>query len=152
MTRPAHPAGTYVALYGSVGEDWRRRARALLDAANIPCHDPTDPRWRGITHENGDQHQELIDQLVAEEHDGLLGAGCVIFHLVGGPEAPPSLAARFELGLLAGRGIATFVHVDPDAPGRNYIWAAIKRHPHLVRCDSVEDAARQAISHITRNV
>lgn len=145
MTRPTHPAGTYVGLYGSHGGDWRHEATELLDAAGIPWHDPSDPRWNGITHENGDQFQSLIDQLVADEHEGLLGAGCVVFHLAGGPHPQAALAARFELGLLAGRGLRTFLHVDPGALGRNYIWAAMLRHPNLVRSDSVGAAARQAI-------
>ncbi|MCY1083647.1 nucleoside 2-deoxyribosyltransferase domain-containing protein [Archangium lansingense] len=145
MTRPAHPAGSYVGLFGSAGEDWRRRAKVLLDAANVPWHDPSDPRWQGITHENGDQHQVLINKLVAEEHQGLLRAGCVVYQLTGGSEPPASLAARFELGLLAGRGLITFVHVEPEALGRNYIWAVLKQYPHLVRCDSLEDAVQRAI-------
>jgi hypothetical protein len=123
VTRPSHPAGTYVGLYGSLGEDWRRRAKALLDAANVPWYDPTDLRWQGITHENGDQHQALIDELVSEEHEGLLGAGCAVFQLTGGVEPPSSLAARFELGLLTGRGIDTFVHVEPEA------WAVTTSGP-----------------------
>lgn len=146
MTLPSHPAGTYVALYGSTGEAWRRQAQALLDAAKVPWHDPTDARWQGITHENGDLHQGLIDQLVREEHEGLLHAGCVVFHFTGGTDAPVSLAARFELGLLAGRGIPTYVHVEPEVQGRNYLWAALALHPHLVRCDSLEEAVRRAIA------
>lgn len=146
MTLPSHPTGTYVALYGSHGEDWRRRARLRLDAANVRWHDPTDSRWEGITHENGDQHQQLIDQLVDEEHRGLLGAGCVIYQLTGGQ---PSLAARFELGLLSGKGIETFVYVEPEALGRNYIWAALRLYPHLVRCDSLEEAVQRAIARMT---
>lgn len=145
MTRPRNPSGTYVGLYGSHGGQWRREACALLDAAGIPWHDPTDPRWNGITHENGDQHQALIDQLVAEEHEGLLGAGCVVFHIGGGPDPPVSLAARFELGLLAGRGTPTFLHVEPEALGRNYLWASSSRFPNLVRCDSLAAAVGRAI-------
>ena len=150
MTRPSHPAGTYVGLYGSLGEDWRCRAKALLDVARVPWHDPSDSRWQGITLENGDQHQALINELVAEEHEGLLKAGCVVYQLTGGSEPPSSLAARFELGLLTGRGIDTFVHVEPEALGRNYIWAAVKQYPHLVRCDSVEEAVQRAIEKMGR--
>jgi len=143
MTRPSHPRGTYVALYGSLGAEWRHRAKVLLDAARVPWHDPTDARWEGITRENGDAHQGLINQLVAEEHEALLGASCVVFHLAGNT---PSLAARFELGMLAGRGLETFVHVEPDAEGRNYVWAVTTLYPHLVRCDSLEEAVRRAIA------
>jgi hypothetical protein len=143
MTLPSHPRGTYVALYGSHGAGWRLRAKALLDAAHVPWHDPSDARWEGITHENGDANQGVIDGLVAEEQDALLGAGCVVFHFAGNQ---PSLAARFELGVLAGRGVRTFVHVEPDAQGRNYLWAAVKCYrPHLEPCDSLEEAVRRAI-------
>lgn len=145
MSLPPHPPGTYVALYGSTGEAWRQRAKAMLNVATVPWHDPTDGRWQGITHENGDLHQGLIDQLVREEHEGLLGAACVVCHFTGGQNAPASLAARFELGLLAGRGIPSFVHVEPEVQGRNYLWAALKLYPHLVRCDSLEEAVRRAI-------
>lgn len=144
-------AGSYVALYGSHGGGWREECKRRLDAAGVAWHDPTDSRWRDITHDNGDRHQPLIDQLVAEEQEALLGAGCVIFHVAGaeegGGEPPASLAARFELGLLAGRDpkVPTFVHVAPDALGRNYLWAAIRRAPHLVRCNSLEEAVRRAI-------
>jgi len=145
-------ADRYVALYGSHGGSWRETCKRRLDAAGVAWHDPTDPRWQGITHENGDRHQTLIDEMVAEEQEALLGAACVIFHLAGaeesGGEPPASLAARFELGLLAGREtrrIPTFVHVAPDAMGRNYLWAAVRRTPHLVRCDTLKDAVRRAI-------
>jgi len=48
---------------------------------------------------------------------------------------------------MAGRGVETFVHVEPDAQGRNYLWAAVKCYPaHLVRCDSLEEAVRRAIA------
>jgi hypothetical protein len=150
VTRPRHPAGTYVALYGSHGGDWRERAKALLDAAGVPWHDPTDPRWDGITHADGDRHQELIDRLVAEEHEGLFGAACAVFHLAGGAEPPASLAARFELGLLAGRGLPTFVHVDARALGRNYVWAAVKLHQGLTACRTLEEAVERAIERARR--
>ena len=140
MTVPKHPAGTYVGLYGSTGGQWRQRCKHLLDAASIPWHDPSDPRWDSITHENGDDHQELIDRLVAEEYEALRGAQCVIFHLAGGADPPASLAARSELGWLAGSGIETFVHVDGNARGRNYVGAVVKLYPHLVSCSTLEDA------------
>lgn len=148
MTRPRHPAGTYVGLYGSHGGDWRLRAAALLDDAGVAWHDPTDRRWDGITHENGDRHQALVDELVAEEHEALLGLACAVFHLAGGPSPPASLAARFELGLLTGRGIPTFAHVDPRAVGRNYVWAAVKVHPELVSCPTLEEAVSLAVEHM----
>jgi hypothetical protein len=88
--------------------------------------------------------------LVAEEHRALLDAGCVIFHLAGGPEPPGSLAARFELGLLAGRGLPTFVHVEPRALGRNYVWAALKLYPNLERCNSLDEAVGRAAERLRR--
>ena len=132
-------------LYGSHGGDWRERAKALLDEAGVPWHDPTDPRWQGITHATGDRQQELVDALVAEEHEALLGAACVVFHLAGGADPPESLAARFELGLLAGRGLPTFVHVDPRALGRNYVWAAVNLHGNLTACRRLEEAVERAV-------
>lgn len=146
MTRPHQPVSGYVGLFGSHGGDWRRRCVTRLDAAGVPWHDPSDPRWDGITHDTGDRQQELIDELVAEEQEALLGARCVIFHLAGGPEPPPSLAARFELGLLAGRRIPTFVHVEPSALGHNYLWAATERYPHFASCASLEEAVDGAIA------
>ena len=145
MTMPSHEPGTYVALYGSHGGDWRRYCRALLDRASVHWHDPGDPRWEGITFENGDRHQLLIDELVAEEHKSLLAAGCVVFHLAGGPDPPTSLAARYELGLLAGCGIQTFVHIETTALGRNYLWAALKLSPHLFRCQTLQEAVDASI-------
>lgn len=137
-----------MALYGSRGQGWRDEVEARLDAAHVPWHDPTDARWEGVTHDNGDAHQALIDALVAEEHEALLAAGCVVFHLAGGTPPPAALAARFELGLLAGRGVPTFAHVAPDALGRNYLWAAMKQHACLVRCDSLEEAVRRAVAQL----
>ncbi len=151
MSRPRHPRGTYVGLYGSHGDGWRGQAKELLDRAGVPWHDPTDSRWDGITHENGDRHQELIDELVAEELTGLEGAACVIFHLEGGHQPPASLAARVELGLLAGRGATVFVHLDPRSLGRNYVRAVVQRYPGLVLCESLEDAAARAATAIPRS-
>lgn len=148
MTRVQHPHGTYVALYGSHGTAWRRRAAAILDRNGVPWHDPSDERWSAISHENGDAHQALIDELVEEEHTALLGAGCALFHLDGGDDPPASLAARVELGLLAGRRLPTYVHVDPRALGRNYVWATLRLYPHLHRCDTLEEAAERAAEHL----
>lgn len=148
MTTPDHPVGTYVGLFGSHGGDWRARCRRLLDEAGVPWHDPTDPRWEGIDHDSGDRQQALVDELVAEEHAALLGARCAVFHLRGGDPPPPSLAARFELGLLAGRRIPTFLHVEPDAVGRNYLWAAAKLYPGVTTCDSLDEAVEKAVSQL----
>lgn len=145
MVLPSHPPGTYVALYGSHGDGWRRRCAERLERAGVPWHDPSDPRWDGIDHDNGDALQDLIDELVEEEQRGLLEAGAVVFHLAGGPDPPASLASRVELGLLAGHGVPAFVHVDPSALGRNYAWATLRRYPHLVRCDSLDEAVDRAV-------
>lgn len=146
MTRPRHPAGTYVGLFGSHGGGWRRRCAQRLDAAGVPWHDPTDPRWEGITHENGDERQALIDELVAEEHAALAGSRCVVFHFAGGEDPPASLAARFELGFAAGRGIPTFLHVDPAARGRNYLRAAARLYPAVRLCVSLDEAVDGAVA------
>lgn len=153
MTSP--PEAPYVGLYGSHGGDWRQRCRRLLDEAGVPWHDPSDPRWEDITHETGDRHQHLIDDLVAEELTALHDAACVIFHLGGRGEGedgaeerepPAALASRFELGVLAGlRTLPTFVHVDRTARGRNYLWAALHLYPNLHRCDSLEQAVERAV-------
>lgn len=66
-------------------------------------------------------------------------------HLAGSPAPPASLAARCELGLLAGRGLQTFVHVEPAALGRNYVWATLKLYSHLMRCGSLEEAVAAAV-------
>lgn len=146
MTLAHHPSGTYVGLYGSHGGWWRKRCKARLDAVGVPWHDPTDPRWVQISPENGDRLQGLVDELVAEEHQALLGCTCVIFHFTGGDDPPVSLAARYELGLLAGRGIPTFLHVEPEVEGRNYLWAAVKQAPATTICSGLEEALDQAIA------
>lgn len=113
----------------------------LFDRHGVSRHDPSDPRWNEITHENGDSNQNLINRLVAEEHEGLRQASCVVFHL----EGSESLAARSELGFLAGRGTPTFVHVDPATKGRNYVWALVELYESLERCETLEEACRRAI-------
>lgn len=144
MTLPIDQAGSYVGLYGSVGEEWRQRCKRRLDQASISWHDPSDSRWDEINHDNGDEFQGLIDTLVGEEHQALLSSGCVIFYLAGGPDPPASLAARCELGLLAGSSVQTFLCVAPQALGRNYAWAVAKQYPHLVSCESLDEAIEAA--------
>ena len=145
MTKPIHPEGRYVAVYGSYGQDWRARVQEILDASGVPWHDPSDPRWDKINFDNGDQMQDLVDELVRDEHEALLRAGCAVFHFAGGQKPPLSLATRFEIGLLSGCRVPGFVHVAPEALGRNYIWAAIRQYPHLVRCSSLEEAALRSV-------
>lgn len=154
MPLPRHPRGTYVGLFGSHGGDWRERCAEQLQAEGIPCHDPTDDRWSPVNHENGDRYQDLIDDLVSEQNQAILGSRCVVFHLAGKPdddsEAPESLAARFELGLLSGRGIPTFVYLgdgttDYGLRGHNYLLAAVEPFSSVVVCPSLEDATRRAV-------
>jgi hypothetical protein len=93
----------------------------------------------------------------------MLKAGCVIFHLARRKsyyyeENKPNpddtgkvltaFAARCELGFLIGRGIQTFVHIEPDVEGRNYLWAAMKNYKHIVRSQCLEGAVGQAIKYV----
>jgi Nucleoside 2-deoxyribosyltransferase like len=145
----------YGALYGSHSGDWRRAVTAELDAAGLAFLDPTNPGWQGIDASSGDARQAEIDALVALEHQGLLGAACVVFHLarrkvVAGRETGETtlaLASRSELGFLAGRGIRTFVHIEADVEGRNYLWAQIALYPGwMTRCGSLLQATTSAIA------
>ena len=157
------PETTYVGLYGSHSGDWRSVCVGALDQRRIPWYDPTDKEWNSISHENGDSKQELINSLVEVQHRGMLNAGCVIYHLaqkksysnaVNRPspddtdEIVQAFAARCELGFLIGRGIRTFAHIEPDVQGRNYLWAAMKPYPHIVRAQTLEDAIDFAIEYM----
>lgn len=149
----------YIGLFGSHSGDWRALCSQRLDAAGVAWFDPTDPRWQGINADNGDEQQELIDELVAEQHRGMRDAACVIYHLAsrrtyrlaydelpadaGAPVA--ALAARCELGFLTGRGIPTFAHIEPDVTGRNYLWAQMRPYEHMVRCATLDDALTRAL-------
>ncbi|HEY8188378.1 MAG TPA: hypothetical protein VIF64_20075 [Pyrinomonadaceae bacterium] len=157
------PDKPYVALYGSHSGNWREACIKLLSHNNLLWYDPSDQRWSDITNENGDQMQPLINRLVAKEQRGLMQARCVVFHL-SHPVASSAtrrkraretrnddenfLAARCELGFLIGRGIPTFVHIDSDVEGRNYLWAAIKISPSLIRCRSLLEATKRAIQYM----
>ncbi len=155
--------GPFVGLYGSHSGDWREVAAKLLDEAGVAWYDPTDARWQDITHENGDAMQWLVDELVAEQHQGMLNATCVIYHLASrveyfdpanAPEPSDSgarvaaPAARCELGFLTGKGIPTFVHIEPDVEGRNYLWAQIKPYPYMVRCATLVEATEEAVAYL----
>lgn len=151
------PDPPYVGLYGSHSGPWRDEIAGRFEAAGVAFYDPTDPRWQGITEENGDEKQELIDLLVAEQHKALNGAACVVFHLArwktgeDTPEKPvetSALAARCEIGFLTGRGIRTFVHIEPDVEGRNYLWAQIALYPHTEKCDSLKSAVDRAVAFV----
>ncbi|HSK77594.1 MAG TPA: hypothetical protein VLQ45_14175 [Thermoanaerobaculia bacterium] len=151
------PPPPYVGLYGSHSGDWRDEVAGIFEAEGVAFYDPTDPRWKGIDEKNGDEKQELIDLLVAEQHKALNGAACVVFHLArwetrngvtDKAREKPALAARCEIGFLAGRGIRTFVHVEPDVEGRNYLWAQIALYPHTEKCDSLESAVHSAIAFV----
>lgn len=155
------PQNTYVGLYGSHSGDWRVECAREFKNHRIPWYDPTDKRWGKITDENGDSHQTLINSLVAKQHEGMLNAGCVIFHLAHqksyrykkpNPDDTGTVltafAARCELGFLIGRGIQTFAHIEPDVVGRNYLWAAMKNYSHVIRCRSLKGAIRRATEYI----
>ena len=148
------PEKPYVALYGTFFGDWRQQAKTKLDAHHITWYDSTDPGWDGINDANGDEKQPEINALVRKEHLGLSKARCVIFYLArreirhGQPTGATtmSLAARCELGFLAGRNIRTFVHIEPDVVGRNYLWALLAVYSAtMTHCATLEEAVDRAI-------
>ena len=159
------PKKPYVGLYGSHSGDWRSICVRAFNDHQIPYYDPTDLQWKLVSDENGDSYQTLINRLVAKQHRGILNASCVVFHLAREKayyfeENKPipddtgkiltAFAARCELGFLIGRGIQTFVHIEPNVEGRNYLWAAMKNYPQLTRCHTLEDAIGEAIRYILR--
>jgi hypothetical protein len=145
------PKQPYVALYGSHSGPWRQTCTQLLSANGIAWYDPSDKDWQTISDENGDQMQSVVDRLVAKQQQALLRARCVIFHL-STPNSDPandkSLAARCELGFLMGRGIQTFVHIESDVKGRNYLWAAVSLYAHVSRYGSLANAVHAAIRYM----
>lgn len=154
MSLPSEP---FIALYGSHLGDWRAPLVARLAREGIAHHDPTDAGWRQVDAHNGDAKQRDIDALVAREHRGMAAATCVVFYLArrarlrgdDGEEVEAttlSLASRCELGFLTGRGVLTFVFIEPDFEGRNYLWAQMKPYPNAVRCASLDDALGRAIA------
>ncbi|MBL8683570.1 MAG: hypothetical protein JNK05_30650 [Myxococcales bacterium] len=147
------PGGSFVALYGSNSGDWRERVAAKLDDAGVAWFSPMDPRWSSINADNGDEMQSLVDALVEREHAALERATCVLFHLgryvfrdntITG-HTTMALASRAELGFLAGRGIETVVHVEPDVEGRNYLWAVANRYSHMTRVTTLDAAVARVI-------
>ena len=147
------PAAPYVALYGSHSGPWRAECQRALDAANIRWYDPTDPQWAAVTDANGDEQQDLVNRLVAKQHRGMREASCVVFHLASHKEgkAITAFAARCELGFLIGHGIPTFAHIEPGVVGRNYLWAAMKPYPHIVRVQTLAEAVEGAIARVKRS-
>jgi nucleoside 2-deoxyribosyltransferase len=138
------PSVPYVALYGSHEGIWRKEAVVLLSRAGVPFFDPTDREaWSRITEETGDALQDEVDRLVKKQRDALLGASAVVFYLARSQGMSP--AARFELGLLAASSIPVFLHVAPDAGGRNYVWAQAKFSPNLRPFPSLNEAVLAAI-------
>ena len=149
------PQTPYVALYGTHSGDWRTTCSDLLSANSINWYNSVDERWKNITEKNGDQMQSVIDNLVAKQQEALLRSACVVFHLsshyfadTGRNGTERSLAARCELGFLIGTGIRTFAHIEPDAEGRNYLWAAMKASPLMFRCGTLNDAINAAITYM----
>ena len=141
MPKPTQP---YIALYGSHGSRWRDKLAAVLESKQIPFCDPTDIRWQQISEQNGDEKQDLIDELVDTQHQTLTDAKVAIVYL---HADSPSYAARAELAFLMGwrPQIPTFFVVDGQCTGRNYIWAAARRYDHMVKCNSLEHALDKAI-------
>lgn len=157
------PKKNYVGLYGSHSGDWRSICISAFNHHQIPWYDPTDERWKLITEENGDSYQTLINSLVAKQHRGILNASCIVFNLARKKsyyykENKPNpsdtrkiltaFAARCELGFLIGRDIQTFVHIEPNVVGRNYLWAAMKNYSHITRCRTLKDAIGEAVSYM----
>jgi hypothetical protein len=149
------PTAPYVGIYGSQSGDWQDAVKAALDAAGLAWYDPTDEGWAGIDASNGDARQAEIDALVAREHRGLNGAACVVFHLarrevrrlVPTGKTSASLTSRCEIGYLSGRGIRTFVHIEADVEGRNYLWAQIALYPRwMTRAATLDEATAGAIA------
>lgn len=148
------PSAPYVALYGSNSGDWRKAVTPALDAANIPWFDPTNDEWDGIDWHNGDALQAKIDRLVKREQDALLGARCAIWHIgkriieadVDTGKTTEAFASRLELGVLLGRGLKTWVVVEDDVTGRNYLRAAVAAHPSASLCSNDQEAAERTIA------
>jgi hypothetical protein len=148
------PSSPYVALYGSNSGDWRAAIAARLDAANIPWFDPTNDEWNGIDWHNGDALQAKIDRLVKREQDAMLGARCALWHIgrtiregvVDTGKTTEAFACRLELGVLLGRGLRTWVVIEPDVTGRNYLRAAAGAHPSASVCESDEEATEKLIA------
>lgn len=145
----------YVGLYGSFIGNWCEIVQTKLDDANIKYHNLISSEWNGITESNGDEKQQQIDSLVSQELDGILGASCVLLHLERQEKrngqlieaTSLSLASHCEIGFLAGRKIDTFLHIEPDVAGRNYLWAFAKQHSAIITiCSSLDEAIEQSIN------
>lgn len=140
-----------IGLFGSYDGDWREQARSQLAKVGIATMDPNDQAWDGIHHGNGDAKQDLIDDLVAQQHQMISRSTCVVYHLGafdGRGQPLPAHAARCELGFLTGSGKATFAYIHPQVLGRNYLWAQMKPYGHMHRSDSLEAACDAAIAFV----
>ena len=151
------PSVPFVGLYGSHSSPWRAECIRQLDVQGVAWFDPTDERWDDISFESGAQNRPLIAELVKNEIEALRQAACVVLHFAAalGPDdrrsgkdlpVSPSLASRFELGLLAGLGTPTFLHVEAQVLGRDYLWAAANLHENIIDCKSLDQAVQSAIS------
>lgn len=151
MGQVAH--NPYVGLFG-IATPWRLRCIEILEREGIAYFDPTDAAWDHINHDNGDEKQALIDDLVRRQHEGILGATCILYCLAARDEATQqpihAYAARCELGFLTGRNVPTYAYIAPDVEGRNYLWAQMKLYPHMHRCDTMEQALMDAVAYMTR--
>lgn len=139
-----------IGLFGSMAGDWREQVKVPILAANLHFYNPTDTSWQGINSENGDQKQPEIDHLVALQHQGMHRSTCVLYQLDAFDpdtnEPITAFAARCELGFLTGAKIPTFVHINKDVEGRNYLWAQIKPYPHMQSFASLKQALDAAIA------
>jgi hypothetical protein len=152
------PPTPYVALYGSNSGDWRVPVVSALDDARVHWFDPTTPEWDAINWENGDALQPTIDRLVQREQDALEGAACVLWYIArrvrrDGQETGETtiaLASRLELGVVLGRGSPTFVVIEDDVVGRNYLRAVVRRFgAKAIMCESLDEATSRVIAFFT---
>ncbi len=143
----------YIGLFG-IATAWRSGCIETLEREGIAYFDPTDAAWNHINHDNGDEMQALIDDLVRRQHEGIRGAACVIYHLAARDETTGhpmhAYAARCELGFLTGHNIPTFAHIEPDVEGRNYLWAQMKPYSHMHRCETLAQALAAAVAYMKR--
>jgi hypothetical protein len=148
------PSAPYIALYGSNTGAWRAKITPLFDAAQIPWFDPTNNEWDAINWSNGDRLQPTIDRLVKREQDALLGARCALWHIgrtifegdTPTEKTTEAFASRLELGVLLGRGLKTWVVIEDDVTGRNYLRAAVAAHASAELCTDDRDAVKRAVA------
>ena len=142
-----------IGLYGSMLGNWRQEVITRLNSEKIGYFDPTNSKWSEINDSNRDEKQEIIDSLVADQQEQIRKSSCIIFYLANGHKesgkAHLSLSSRSELGFLIGAKKQTFLYIEPDFTGRNYLWAMAKLHPDTVTiCASLKEATEKAIEFV----